>query len=168
MSSAGNYFIRTASRRDLPAVRALLVETWHDTYDSIHGAARVSEITDTWHSLEALEARLGQPNSEFVIADNGSAIAGMAYAVSGEEGRALHLQQLYVLPARQRMGIGTALLAEIEDCFPEAGDIRLEVEEANAAAIAFYAANGFSRLGRTDERGESAGSLPALIYGKTL
>ncbi|EKF42712.1 hypothetical protein NA8A_08594 [Nitratireductor indicus C115] len=168
MSSAGNYFIRTASRRDLPAVRALLVETWHDTCDSIYGAARVGEITDSWHSPEALEARLGQPNSEFVIADNGSEIAGMAYAVSGEGGGALHLQQLYVLPARQRLGIGRALLAEIEDSFPEAREIRLEVEEANASAIAFYVANGFSRLGRADAADQTAGSLPALIYGKTL
>lgn len=40
-------FVRTASERDVPAIRALLVETWHDT-DAIYGAAKVTEITDDW------------------------------------------------------------------------------------------------------------------------
>ncbi len=33
----GVMFVRTASERDVPAIRALLVETWHDTYDPIYG-----------------------------------------------------------------------------------------------------------------------------------
>jgi hypothetical protein len=41
-------FVRTAGERDLAAVRDLLVETWHATYDSIYGAERVTEITDEW------------------------------------------------------------------------------------------------------------------------
>ena len=39
-------FVRTASARDLPAIRALLVATWHDTYDGIYGVERVTAITD--------------------------------------------------------------------------------------------------------------------------
>ena len=31
-------FVRTAGERDLAEVRALLVETWHATYDAIYGA----------------------------------------------------------------------------------------------------------------------------------
>ena len=34
-------FVRTASSRDIEAVRALLVETWHDTYDAIYGPGKV-------------------------------------------------------------------------------------------------------------------------------
>ena len=73
-------FTRTASDRDLDAVRALLVETWHATYDAIYGRDRVIAITDDWHSIEALRARLKQPHSEFVVADDGAAIGGMAFA----------------------------------------------------------------------------------------
>ncbi|TIV74013.1 MAG: GNAT family N-acetyltransferase, partial [Mesorhizobium sp.] len=50
-------FVRTASERDLVAVRALLVETWHATYDAIYGAERVTAITDDWHSIASLKAR---------------------------------------------------------------------------------------------------------------
>lgn len=49
-------FVRTASERDLVAIRALLVETWHATYDAIYGAAKETEITDEWHSIASLRA----------------------------------------------------------------------------------------------------------------
>ena len=54
-------FVRSAGERDLAAVRALLVETWHATYDAIYGAERVAAITDSWHSMGSLKARLTRP-----------------------------------------------------------------------------------------------------------
>ena len=53
------------------------------------------------------------------------------------------LHQLYVRPAHQGHGVGGMLLDEILNCFPEAETVRLEVEEANVRAIAFYEAYGF-------------------------
>ncbi len=70
-------FVRTAGDRDLAAVRALLVETWHATYDAIYGAAKVTEITDQWHSIASLRTRLTRPNSEFLVADKRHAAAGL-------------------------------------------------------------------------------------------
>lgn len=161
-------FARTASERDLEAVRALLVETWHATYDAIYGAAKVTEITDDWHSVTALKARLGKPNSEFVVADDGRTIGGMAFASNSDEGRTLNLHQLYIAPSRQGGGIGSMLLAEIIDSFPEARRIRLEVEEANGAAVAFYEARGFRCVGRTENCGQDQSGIPALIYEREL
>ncbi len=60
--------IRDAEAADLPAVRALLVETWHATYDGIYGWQRVAEITNAWHSLENLGAQLGRENGAFLVA----------------------------------------------------------------------------------------------------
>ena len=39
-------FVRTAGAQDIKAIRALLIETWHATYDSIYGVEKVTEITD--------------------------------------------------------------------------------------------------------------------------
>ena len=72
-------WIRTASERDLQEIRALLVNAWHDTYDSIYGADKVSEINEDWHSLNALKPKLTQPDSEFILADAGEGISGMAF-----------------------------------------------------------------------------------------
>ncbi|MEZ5811415.1 MAG: GNAT family N-acetyltransferase [Rhizobiaceae bacterium] len=161
-------FARTASERDLEAVRALLVDTWHATYDAVYGAARVTEITDDWHSFEALKARLGRPNSEFILADDGRTIGGMAFASATDEGRTLNLHQLYVRPALQGRGTGSLLLAEIIDSFPQARRITLEVEESNGPAIAFYEARGFRRVGRTENCGRDQSGIPALVYERTL
>ncbi|TGP26903.1 MULTISPECIES: GNAT family N-acetyltransferase [unclassified Mesorhizobium] len=160
-------FVRTASERDLAAVRALLVETWHATYDAIYGARRVAEITDDWHSIASLRARLTRPNSEFLIADDGKRIGGMAYASATTDPKIVLLNQLYVHPDCQRQGIGQSLLDEVELSFPEARILRLEVEAANAPAIAFYEANGFRPAGRTADCGGGSG-IPALILEKRL
>ncbi|WFP61127.1 GNAT family N-acetyltransferase [Mesorhizobium sp. WSM4904] len=160
-------FVRTASERDLAAIRALLVETWHATYDAVYGARRITEITDDWHSIASLKARLTRPNSEFLVADNGKRLGGMAFASVTEDPKIVLLNQLYVHPDCQRRGIGRSLLDEVEASFPEARSLRLEVEGANSPAIAFYEANGFRPAGRTADCGGGSG-MPALILEKRL
>ncbi|MBX9450382.1 MAG: GNAT family N-acetyltransferase [Mesorhizobium sp.] len=161
-------FVRTASSRDIEAVRALLVETWHDTYDAIYGPERVTAITDDWHSIPSLEARLIRPNSEFLVADDGERIGGMAFASAADEGKTVMLHQLYVQPGCQGRGIGSLLLDEIESCFPDADKVRLEVEEANAKAVAFYVAQGFAKVGMTANCGGSNSDIPAAIYDRPI
>ncbi|WP_245436971.1 GNAT family N-acetyltransferase [Mesorhizobium helmanticense] len=77
------------------------------------------------------------------------------------------LNQLYVHPDCQRRGIGQALLEEVEASFPEARTLRVEVEEANAPAVAFYRAQGFLPAGNTADCGGGSG-LPALIFEKVI
>lgn len=161
-------FVRTASQRDLEAVRALLVETWHATYDTIYGVEKVTAITDDWHSIASLEARLEQPHAEFLVADDGERIGGMAFASAVDEGRTVMLHQLYVLPDCQGRGIGGLLMDEIEGCFPDAGKVRLEVEEANDRAVAFYRAQGFVQVGRTANCGKDQSGIPAAIYERPI
>ena len=60
------------------------------------------------------------------------------------------------------------LLREIEDSFPEARIIRLEVEPANAAAVAFYTANGFAEVGNTANCGGANSGIPAINLEKAL
>ncbi|WP_182087022.1 GNAT family N-acetyltransferase [Aureimonas sp. ME7] len=159
------FFVRTAGKADVPAVSALLRETWHDTYDGIYGAERVREITDAWHSVEVLASRLSQPNAEFLVADSGAELGGMAYAKMAAADRTLVvLHQLYVRPTVQGCGVGADLLSEMLDCFPEAKRMRIEVEGANVRAIAFYERHGFVRTGRAD----SELGIPATVFERQL
>lgn len=161
-------FVRTASSRDIPAIRALLVETWHDTYDAIYGKDRVTQITDSWHSMTLLGERLSLPRSEFLVADDGKMIGGMAFATAQDEGKTLVLHQLYVAPSCQGQGIGGLLLDEVEGCFPEAGTVRLFVEERNAKAVAFYLAQGFSQVGKIDQEVVGGPAEPALVFERPI
>ncbi len=160
-------FVRSASSRDLATVSELLHETWHATYDSIYGCDRVAEITAEWHSPARLAEHLAWPDSEFIVADDGKTIAGMAYARMISENCAV-LHQLYVLPAWQGKGAGNLLLQEICRCFPQAETLRLEVEAANIMAIAFYERHGFNRAGATSNCGNADSGIPALVYEKRL
>ncbi len=162
-------WIRSVDRGDLEAIRDLLVKTWHSTYDSIYGQDRVTAINEDWHSVKALQKRLTKPYSEFVIADDGDEILGVAYASMGEgEDRVAYLHQLYVNPEAQGRGAGKALLIEMESAFPMAARMRLEVEEANSKAIAFYEANGYRMVDRIDNCGSRDSGIPALIYEKQV
>ncbi|WP_214471900.1 GNAT family N-acetyltransferase [Mesorhizobium sp. dw_380] len=160
-------FVRTAGDRDLAAIRALLVETWHATYDAIYGAERVTKITDEWHSTASLKTKMTRPNSEFLVADDGKRISGVAFAEGIDGGELVVLKQLYVLPGLQGRGIGGMLLDEIIESFPEARAIRLEVEGRNTHAIAFFEANGFVRSGDAGEHTGAAGET-TLVYHRPL
>lgn len=161
-------FVRTAGERDLPAIRSLLAETWHATYDAIYGVERVNEITAEWHSLASLKARLTRPNSEFLVADDGREIGGMAFAAAAPDGKTVTLHQLYVMPSKQGHGVGAMLLLEVEESFPDADKLRLEVEEANLQAVRFYRAHGFAQAGRTANCGGEVSGIPALVFEKPL
>jgi len=161
------YFVRTASRQDLPAIESLLKETWHATYDAHHGPEKVAAIVQVWHSRARLEAQLDQPNSEFLVADNGQHIAGVAFAFMEEE-KTVKLSKLYVMPQMQGQKIGLHLLIEVENSFPEAERVVLEVDENNTAAIGFYERYGFKRNGRTENCSEAGSGLPALIMEKSI
>lgn len=163
------FFVRTASQPDLAKVSALLAETWHASYDALYGADKVSAIVARWHSVPALKARLDRKDGEFVVADNGVEIAGMGYAAPLKgEAKTIFLHQLYVSPKYQRQGIGRDIFAELETCFPDASAVRLEVDPRNPAAIAFYIAHGFVKVGEARHSMDDFSDVPLHVYEKPL
>lgn len=163
------FFVRTAHEADLEKVSKLLSETWHATYDAVYGVEKVNELTARWHSVAALKARLQMKNAEFVVADDGRQLAGMAFAaMSPARAKTVILHQLYVHPRFHRQGVGRDLFAELETCFPDASTMQLDVEPQNAAAIAFYEAHGFIKVGETANCGGDQSGIPAFIFEKPL
>jgi GNAT superfamily N-acetyltransferase len=60
------------------------------------------------------------------------------------------IQRLYVLPEAQRQGIGTALLEAATAALAPVSRLRLQVEEANEQALAFYRKQGFEAAGHSE------------------
>ncbi|MDF1607072.1 GNAT family N-acetyltransferase [Hoeflea sp. YIM 152468] len=162
------FFVRSASVRDIDAIRDVLAQTWRATYAPFYGAAKVEEIIAAWHSEAAIQVNLDKPGGEYLVADDGKQIGGMAFASYAPDTRAVSLHQLYVRPECQGLGIGRDLFAEIETCFPGAQSLQVEVDPGNEPAIAFYRAHGMAETGRTDNCGKDESGLPALILTKPL
>jgi ribosomal protein S18 acetylase RimI-like enzyme len=144
--------IRPATEGDLESVRGVLVETWHDTYDALMGREKVVEITGKWHSVEVLARQLAAAGTSFLVAETEQRVVGHAFA-HGQDGAALYLRRLYVLPSWQRQGIGEQLLAAILSRHPQSRMVRLNVETENAKAVAFYRRQGFRVTGQAMEGG---------------
>ena len=163
------YFVRTASARDLDKIRALLIETFHATYDPLYGAEKVEGLIGSLLSPAALKLRLEKKDSEFVVADDGKELGGIGYAaLSDETAKLAVLHMLYVRPSAQRQGVGRDLFAELETCFPDADRMRMDVEPENAAAIAFAEGLGFDQVGRNENNGPKQSGLPALVFERAL
>lgn len=163
------FFVRTATESDISAIRELLAVTWHATYDGILGVDRVNAIAASWHTPEALKLRVNRKDGEFLVADDGKRLGGMAYAAPDHDrDGVINFSQLYVHPDFQRQGIGRDLFAEIETCFPHAKRLSLEVEPENTGAIAFYRAHGLEETGRTENCGGCGTGIPAIIMEKDL
>lgn len=159
-------FIRTASKRDLPAIRDLLVETWHDTFDGILGRDVVDRCAQEWGSDATLTAKMNTPRSEFILADSGDSLSGIAYATS--EGKIVTLHQLYVRPQAQGQGVGTGLMQELFYCFDDAEEIRLNVHPENIEAIGFYTSGGFVEIGEMNWSGPDGLTVPHKVLARKL
>ena len=83
------------------------------------------------------------------------------------DGKTVMLNQLYVLPACRAAASAACCWTRSSKAFPRPRPCRLEVEEANAPAIAFYEANGFVRSGAAGERTGASGE-PTLVYRRPL
>ncbi|ARE81867.1 putative N-acetyltransferase YjaB [Roseovarius sp. EC-HK134] len=108
-------------------------------------------VRSHWDDLRAL-ARVIRWGWVRVIREQGR-VAGFLV----RDGDILHA--LYVHPVLRGQGFGRALLAEAK---AEAGVLRLWVVEANAAARAFYARQGFVEAARSAGLGNDEG-LPDIL-----
>lgn len=143
-------WLRTATKNDIESIRALLLETWHATYDDLIGKELVDKITSRWHSVDNLKKYLTRPASEYIIVDDGDEIQGVAYALQGGVKNAPEIvltQQLYVRPKYQGQGVGKRLLIEVEESFPSARKCRIMLLEKNTAAQKFYESQGYRKIG---------------------
>lgn len=149
---AAEIVIRRGEQRDIPAVAALLHETWHHTYDPLMGAEAVERMSRAWHRPEALARQLTARGARFLVAECDGAIVGHAYARAGRQ-NAVFLARLYIDPAHQRRGIGTELLVHLLPGFPGARILELSVVKQNRAAVDFYRRCGFVIRGESTEDG---------------
>jgi GNAT superfamily N-acetyltransferase len=95
------------------------------------------------------------PRHEVWVAEAGGRVVGVV-ALEGDM-----VQQLYILPGYQGVGIGSALLALAKSRRP--GGLRLYAFQRNTRARAFYERRGFVAIAFGDGSGNEEGE-PDVLY----
>jgi ribosomal protein S18 acetylase RimI-like enzyme len=159
--------IRHARLGEEVAVSRLLGEVWHATHDAELGRGKVAAITAKWHAPALLRTQIDDPAKCFLVAeatDGGLVGHAMSWL---DDGAAINVLRLYVLPAWQGRGLGGHLLEAAVEAYPAGRLLRLEVQGENELAIRFYEKMGLRVVGDTGERGGFT-DIPALVMEKPL
>ena len=139
---------------------AMLKAAWHATYDAIMGKDAVAAITARWHAPDVLARQMDDDDSLCLVAEDPSGIVGNAYVRPAEDGT-VELSRLYVLPQYQGRGLGSALLEAAARQYPN-NIMRLEVQQQNTQALAFYQTQGFVITGKSHHCGGDS-DVPSFI-----
>jgi ribosomal-protein-alanine N-acetyltransferase len=115
-----------------------------DDFEALHALDKACFEPSISYSRSELRGFLRLPTLEGAVAQTGGAIAGfvISYRAPGNVG---HIITLDVAADQRRSGVGRALMVEVMDRLARrsVARYRLEVDAANAPAIAFYESFGF-------------------------
>ena len=125
-----------------PEDHARLLRVWRSAVESSHTFLDASDV-DWYEPMVA--GYLPQMSDLRVAVDESNEVVGFLAQDVGE------IHMLFVDSAAQGRGVGSALLEDVASHFDE---LRLDVNEQNAVARAFYAAKGFQAVGRSDIDGQ--------------
>lgn len=138
--------IRSARPDEIPAVRALAHAIWHAHYPGIITVEQIDYMLAHGYASDVLERFLGAPDRglELALVD-GQPVGFAAWYVTDAPGEA-KLDKLYVLPSRQRHGLGGRLMRRVSDLARAAGaaTLVLNVNKGNVQAIRAYEKHGFA------------------------
>ncbi len=152
---------------DIDEVSDVLKTTWLDTYRAYLSAETIKKITDFWLDPELLKNQIMDPEVLFLAAkDETGAIVGLVTALKINP-TTLQVARLFVLPEKQRQGIGTLMLQKVIAKMSYLKVIRVEVEENNLRGIGFCLKQGFHKVGSKQDIVEDT-VLLAIVMEKVL
>ena len=135
-------------------------------FGTLHEIDRACYPADVAYSKRELRAYLQMPGAECVVAETARAVAG--FCVSAHQGSRGYIVTIDVLEEFRQIGIGSALLSEVERQLAANGvrEVWLETATDNESAIAFWQKHGYRTCGvRT---GYYPGGRDAFSMEKTI
>jgi len=129
---------------DLSKVETVARATWRVAYNGIMPDEVQRRLLDSWYSPESLSGALAAPRTSFFIAKSTGAVIRFAQFVR-RSAQSVELTRIYVLPDRQRSGVGIRLLDAGLAEFAGEGlkYLTVQVERGNRNGRRFYEWAGF-------------------------
>lgn len=138
-------------RKGLPADVPELVPLWRRSVEATHAFLTAADID----ALEP-EVRTCLGEMELWIAEVDGAAAGFM-AMRGNM-----IEALFIDPAHTGRRLGTGLIDHARKLRGGDAELRVDVNEDNPAALAFYLSKGFGQIGRSDT--DSAGRPWPIVH----
>lgn len=136
------------NKDDISFVQKIAQTSWYVTYEGIIPKQIQDRFLQAAYNEDRLLVRLQK--SPFLIAQMGETIVGFANFSNVNEGQA-ELLAIYLDPAYQHMGIGSALLENGIQKLQGAVSLTVCVEKDNTIGRQFYMAKGFQQVEEFDD-----------------
>ena len=133
--------IRRIAAGELPIIQQIAEDTWPTAFEGVIERHQIEMMLDDIYDLDALENEMTSLGHAFWIARHGHTDAG--FVSSYKEGDVTWIKKLYILPSKQGLGIGRALMGTARDHFAPSRALSLYVNNGNVRAIDFYKKYGF-------------------------
>jgi putative acetyltransferase len=130
--------VRAQQDDDLPELMVI----WRAAVEASHSFLSPDDID--WYQ-ELVSGYLPRMSDLSVAVDDDGRPVGFIAQEAGE------IYMLFVAPRSQGMGVGSALLEHVSETEPT---LRLDVNEQNRTALAFYLARRFEQVGRSEQDGQ--------------
>jgi ribosomal protein S18 acetylase RimI-like enzyme len=137
--------IRTWHQDDLELVRYVLWETWKESYSSFIPVDDLLVYFNEHCTLKIIAEQYLDTQMIGFIAEYDDVIAGCEKTYYSEKENRLYVQQLYVLPAYQNLGLGRKLMISAAERAQSLGldKVWLGVMAKNESAVAWYKNMGY-------------------------
>lgn len=136
--------IHQLEKNQLYIVRDLAHKIWPSTYSNIISQAQIDFMLNWMYSIETLEKSYDTNHTFFAVFDGDESLGFIDLELNNPEQHWLKLQKIYVLPEKQKLGLGLALMDYTVLFAQEHGvkHITLQVNRNNNA-VSFYEKLGY-------------------------
>ncbi|WP_395812630.1 GNAT family N-acetyltransferase [Devosia sp.] len=137
-----NVAIRRIGVDELSIVQQLAEEVWPHAFEGVIQRHQIEIMLGDIYALESLENEMTALGHLFWVARHEGLDSGFVSAF--KRGDTTWIKKLYILPRKQGIGIGRALIETAVTHFAPSKAISLNVNNGNARAIEFYKKYGFA------------------------
>lgn len=138
--------IRPASVHNIPDIRNVSAIAWPHAFKHILSPRQIEYMMDWMYSDASLREQMERKNHRYFLAKENDAYLGyMSIEHNCENTGKTKIHKIYLLPERQKTGIGKSLVnrAILEAKAENSTALYLNVNKYNDNAIGFYRNNGF-------------------------
>lgn len=138
-------FSEAATEKDLQVIRDIAADIWPKTFAEILSAGQITYMMQMMYAPEVMRNEVNNGGHFIIVSVDDTPAGYISWSPYQPEGTA-KLHKLYLLQKFHHLGIGSAMLAEVEKRAANAGFTRLilNVNKYNETAKKAYFRNGFT------------------------